>query len=297
MGTRARSMQEFYQRLARFVTPEAQAYAEAFQPRPDDVIIATYPKCGTTWMQQIVHGLRTGGDMGFEEITEVTPWIEVAGDLGWDLDADQRAKPRAFKSHQDGDSVPAGCRYIVVLRDPRDALVSFYHFMDGWFLEPGAVSLDEFTRDMIEQGSRSGQYWTHLVSWWRRRHESQVLLSTFEDMKRHLEGEVRRVAAFLDIDHPWPIDIAARQASFDFMKAHEAQFDDHLTAEARNAACGLPEDARSTKVRAGRVGEARQAFSPETAALLDASWREVVEPATGCADYAALLATWRAERG
>jgi hypothetical protein len=281
-------MPEFYQRLARFASPEAVEYAGAFRPRPDDVIIATYPKCGTTWMQQIVHGLRTGGDMGFGEITEVTPWIELAGDLGWDLDAEQGASPRAFKSHLDGDSVPDGCRYIVVLRDPRDALVSFYRFMDGWFLEPGAVSLDEFTRAMVESGSRSGQYWPHLVSWWRRRNQPQVLLTTFEELKRHLEGEVRRVAAFLDIEDAGRIDIATRQARFDFMKAHERQFDDHLIAEARNLACGLPEDARSTKVRTGRVGEAKQAFSPETQALLDAAWRTVVEPETGCADYAAM---------
>ena len=47
------------------------------------------------------------------------------------------AEPRAFKSHLPWMAVPKGARYIVSLRDPRDALVSMYRFMEGWFFEPG----------------------------------------------------------------------------------------------------------------------------------------------------------------
>lgn len=52
-------------------------------------------------MQQIVHQLRTGGDgdMEFDEISCVVPWIELAGDLGQDLDAEQRKNPRCYKTH------------------------------------------------------------------------------------------------------------------------------------------------------------------------------------------------------
>ena len=41
------------------------------------------------------------------------------------------APTAAFKSHLSYDLVPKGCRYIVSLRDPKDALVSAYRFM-GW---------------------------------------------------------------------------------------------------------------------------------------------------------------------
>ena len=75
----------------------------AFKPKPDDVFVVTYPKCGTTWMTQICHVLRTKGKPelnGFGEITEVVPWDVLAGDCGQDLDMDQVASPRIFKSHE-----------------------------------------------------------------------------------------------------------------------------------------------------------------------------------------------------
>eukprot|EP00965_Chrysotila_dentata_P247559 6207816-Pleurochrysis_carterae.AAC.2 len=68
------------------------AAGRAFVPRPDDVFIVTYPKCGTTWMMQIVHTLRSGGDMDFGEITEVVPWDILAHDCKQNID-DPQANP------------------------------------------------------------------------------------------------------------------------------------------------------------------------------------------------------------
>jgi hypothetical protein len=100
--------------------------------RPTDIFVVTYPKCGTTWMQQIVHGLRTNGSMDFEEISEVMPWTIVAHDCGQDINSEQVASPRAFKSHECYEEVPKGGKYIYVSREPREVLVSFYHFLLSW---------------------------------------------------------------------------------------------------------------------------------------------------------------------
>lgn len=291
MTSRARSIDEFQERMARFISIEGIQHAIAFRPRPSDVIIATYPKAGTTWMQQIVHGLRTKGDMDFDEITEVTPWIETAFDLGWDLSADQKGSPRAFKSHWNGEQVPKGCRSICVIREPKDTMLSFYNFMNGWFLERDAVSLDDFTGFIVSREHPGGDYWTHLVSWWRRRNDRDLLLVTFEDLKQNLELEVRRVADFIGLGlDEGAIEVATRQASFEFMKAHERHFDDHLVASARNSACGLPEDARSTKIDSGRIGGHKGAFGAQTLELLDDRWRDVVAVETGLEEYSALRA-------
>ena len=89
---------------------ESVAAGLAFTPQRTDVFVVTYPKCGTTWMAQIVHALRTGGSMDFGEITEVVPWDILAHDCGQLLDAPQIASPRAFKSHEPWSDVPKGGR-------------------------------------------------------------------------------------------------------------------------------------------------------------------------------------------
>ena len=58
-----------------------------------------------------------------------------------------------------------------------------------------------------------------------------------------------------------------KRALSEFAKAHEGQFDEHLTARARNSACDLPSDAGTTKVREGKTGT-RRALSDATLALL-----------------------------
>jgi hypothetical protein len=282
-------------RMDGLTSPEGDRRAAAFQPQPSDVIIATYPKSGTTWMQQIVYGLRTGGSMDFAEITEAVPWIELAHDLGHDLDDDQGGPPRAFKSHKNGDEIQQGCRYIAVMRDPKDVAVSFFHFFSGWYFEPGDISLDLFIRDFFLSGSNSGRYWPHLISWWKRRADENTLLLCYEDMQADLPAAVRRVAAFLDIgDRHGVIDIAIRQAGIGFMRNHGRQFDDHLIHDARDAASGLPPGTQTSKLGSGG---GRETLTPALRALLDDVWRDEMEHALGYASYAEMRAALRTGLG
>jgi Sulfotransferase domain len=242
-----------------------------------DVMVATYPKCGTTWVQQIVHGLRTRGSMDFEEISLVVPWIETAGMLGIDLDAPQVARPRAFKTHLPWDLVPKGGRNVYVVREPGDVLVSFYHFLKGLFFEGDAVDLDAFAVELFLAPSASGRYWENVRSWWQVRAREDVLVLCFEDMKADLRATVARIAAFIGTAADAAlIDLVTRQSSFAFMHAHESQFDDHPTTLALCRMMSFP-PARTTKVRAGRSGDGR-AVSPRIAALLEAEWQRQLAP-------------------
>ena len=138
---RATSVPEMLELLKNLGTPEGNQAGLAYQPDPTDIFITTPAKCGTTWMQQIVHGLRTRGSMDFDEITRVVPWIEMAADMGIDIHAPQAAQPRAFKTHRTLSDVPKGGKYIIVVRDPKDALLSHYHFFNGWFFEKDSISI------------------------------------------------------------------------------------------------------------------------------------------------------------
>jgi hypothetical protein len=270
-------------------TAESLHRASTFQPRPDDLFLAAYPKSGTTWIQQIVHGLRTGGSMDFDEISSVVPWIEVAFDLG--MDPAHMPTPRAFKTHFRRDEVPLGARYIYVVRDPKDVVVSFFHFFEGWLFETGTIDLVTFAKDFFFPGSNSGRYWPHVRSWWDARDADDTLFLCFEDLKADLPTAVQQIAAFIEAD-PANIAIATKQAAFAFMKEHQRQFDEHILRDARDAACGLPPGPQALKLRAGRVGDNRQ-LTPELVADFDAMWQEQFPE---FANYAALRAAIAAAR-
>ena len=89
---RARSLDEMLALQGRaFAGAEIAAAIGAYRPRPTDIVIAPFAKCGTTWLQQTFHCLRTRGDMDFDDISRVVPWIETTRIVGIDLEAPQRA--------------------------------------------------------------------------------------------------------------------------------------------------------------------------------------------------------------
>ncbi|HEX7034897.1 MAG TPA: sulfotransferase domain-containing protein [Pseudomonadales bacterium] len=288
---RATTMAELHALQSRLLTREEIAKGLAFRPRPTDVIIAPFGKSGTTWLQQIFHTLRTRGDTDFDDISDVVPWIETAAALGQDLEADQKANPRGFKSHLGWDAVPKGGRYIVSIRDPKDALVSAYRFMEGWFIAPGTVSIADFARAGYLGGPEGRSYWAHLASWWQVRHDPAVLLLSYEQMHRDPEGTIRRVARHCGIAlDDELLAITRRHSSLEFMLAHKNKFDDLRMRMLSEARCGLPPGSDSAKVRLGRVGSHRDELPDEIRAAMDARWKEQITARFGYPDYAALEA-------
>lgn len=289
---RATTMAEYQALQSRLLRSEDVARGLAFEPRPSDVIISPFAKCGTTWLQQIFHTLRTRGDSDYHDISAVVPWIETAASLGQDLGAEQKANPRGFKSHLGWDLVPKGARYIVSIRDPKDALVSMYRFMEGWYIEPGTIPLATFAREsyMNETAGPGGPgYWAHLASWWEVRHDPAVLLLSYEQMSGNPEATIRRVAAHCGIRLDEELlEIALRNSSLDYMLAHKHQFDDKLMRQLSERECGLPPGSDSAKVRRGQIGAYREELSADVIAEMDAVWARHITARFGYADYAAL---------
>ena len=290
-------------RLSGFETEEGRLRGLDFVPGPRDIGISTTPKAGTTWMQQICHQLRsTKSQMEFEEISEVVPWIELAHDLDQDLSApqfgDEQNELRFFKTHAWADHCPKFAKTIVVMRDPHDVLLSFFKFFENWFFEPGEMSLDVFAkefflaRDVPQSKMQNASYFVHLVSWFQRRNDDDVLIVFFEDMKQDLRREITRVANFLSTTDPrykdpQRIHNAFVHSTYDFMKKHSYHFDEKLTKRKRNEACGLPKDAglRDSKIRRGLSGVGADSLSPEIRSGIAEKWRAQVFPVTGCASY------------
>jgi hypothetical protein len=229
-GRRARNMAEMVEISARGTNmKESIASIAAYQPRPSDIIISPAGKCGTTLLQQTFHTLRSRGDMAFDDISRVVPWIETAKSLAIDINAEQIAEPRGFKSHLSWDHVPKGAKYIVSLRDPQDAFESGYRFMEGWYFEPGTISYEEFFERNKSGRTKGLDHWSHLVSWWKQRDNPSVLLVSYEHMVEDPELLIRRMARCCDI----PLDdellaLTLEHSSRPFMLEHKDRFDDAM---------------------------------------------------------------------
>ena len=281
--TRPTTIQEMHERAKYFSTEEGWQRGLAYKPAPTDVFIVTPPKCGTTWMQQIVHGLRTRGSMDFDEISRVVPWINMAHDIGIDINAPQVSDPRAFKTHSTLDEVPKGGKYIVVLRDPKDALISHYHFFEDFFFKKGSIDLETFAR---EHYIPSRDVYKHITALWEKRNDERVLPLCYEHMKADLPGTIERVAEFIGIELDDELkQIVLKQSDIKFMQDHKDQFEDHLIRKARSGPMRLPLDGQLNKVRNGQVGESKERVPDDIKKELDDVWQAEITPKFGLKSY------------
>jgi hypothetical protein len=277
------NIDDMHERMKYFSTEEGWKKGLAYQPEPTDVYIVTPPKCGTTWMQQIVHGLRTRGSMDFDDITRVVPWINMAHDMGIDIYAPQVAAPRAFKTHTPLNELPNGGKYIVVLRNPYDALLSHYKFFEGMFFEKGTIDITTFARGHYIPGH---DIWKHILATWDRRNDGDVCVFCFENMKANLGETIETVAQFIGISLDDELkQIVLKQSDIKFMQEHEDQFNDTIILEKRRVPMQLPLDSKLQKIKTGNVGDAKLGVPEEIKKELDEIWKNEIAPVTGMNSY------------
>ena len=158
--------------------------------------------------------------------------------------------------------------------------------MEGWYLEPGAISADEFVSQNLERGD----YYRHFISWWPQRSNENVLYLVYEDMKKHLSRNIKKISEFAEIDSDEDLlSITEKHSSFSFMTDFKDRFDDAMLRQQSEEKV-LPSGSDSSKVRAGEVGAYE--FKNETIAAFNDKWREIVTPVTGFGTYEELAGSW-----
>lgn len=211
-----------------------------FQFRPDDIIIATYAKSGTTWMQQIVAQMMFNGDPDLA-VAEMSPWLDLRvppKDVKLPL-VEAQTHRRILKTHLPVDALVYSpkAKYIYIGRDGRDVMWSMYnHHANGNqayyaalndtpgrvgppLLPPPADIRQYWLEWMDKDGYPFWSFWENIRSWWQIRELPNLLLIHFNDLKCDMPGEMRRIARFLDIpidETRWP-DIV-EYCTFDWMK-------------------------------------------------------------------------------
>jgi aryl sulfotransferase len=213
-----------------------------FDFRDDDIVIGTYAKSGTTWVQQIVAQLLFDGAEDIE-VAEMSPWLDLrVPPKAIKLPAIMAQTHRRFvKTHLPVDALVYSpkAKYLYIGRDGRDVVWSMYnHHANAnafWYEAlndtPGRVgppigkppaSVRAYFHDWMEKdGHPFWPFWENIRSWWQIRDLPNLLLLHFNELKADLPGQIRRIAAFLDIpidESRWPAIL--EHCSFDYMKAH-----------------------------------------------------------------------------
>jgi aryl sulfotransferase len=214
-----------------------------FAFRDDDVVIGTYAKSGTTWTQQIVGQLIFGGDPDVN-VAEISPWLDlrVPGKTEKLAAVEAQTHRRFLKTHLPVDALVYSpeAKYLYVGRDGRDVVWSMYnHHKNALWYEllndtPGRVgppiapppeSIIQYFRDWLEQdGHPFWPFFENIRSWWAIRDLPNLLLLHYADLKADLPGQVRRIAAFLEIDlDERRLPAIVEHASFGWMRRHAEQ--------------------------------------------------------------------------
>ncbi|XP_039620773.1 sulfotransferase 1C4-like [Polypterus senegalus] len=203
---------------------------EKFQAKGDDVLIATYPKAGTTWMIEIVDSIRQGGitkEIKTIPSHERAPYLEFNGlnviSTGLDL-LEAMPSPRLVKTHLPFQLVPQsfwdkGCKVIYVARNAKDVLVSFYFFHKMNVRLPETGTWDDFIESFLSGNVAFGSWFDHVTGWWDVREKHQILYVFYEDILQDPMREVERVAHFLGhtLDKV-TIQEIVKHTAFDMMK-------------------------------------------------------------------------------
>lgn len=202
-----------------------------YQPTAHDVIVCTYPKCGTNWTMQIAYQITMRGQGEFAHIHEVAPWPD--GPEGYAIPlADDSARfvaptgQRIIKTHLEWDRIPyaATARYICVIRDPKDAFVSNYHFTRDVLLGPLMPSVPTWLAVFLSDDAPF-PWATHLQSYWQSRHQPNLLLLTFEEMKKDLPQAVQRIADFMEVQlTESEFMLVCEKSAFAYMKKIDHKF-------------------------------------------------------------------------
>lgn len=213
-----------------------------FQFRDDDIVIATYAKSGTTWMQQIIAQLLFDGTEDLA-VAEMSPWLDLRVPPKEvklpEVEAQQHR--RFIKTHLPLDALVFSpkAKYIYICRDGRDVVWSFYnHHVNAnstWYealndtpglvgppIGPPKEDIREYFLEWLERdGFPLWSFWENIRTWWEARSLPNVMVIHFADLKADMPGGIRRIAEFLDIpirEESW--EKILLHCSFDYMKAN-----------------------------------------------------------------------------
>ncbi|XP_053567757.1 sulfotransferase 6B1 [Bombina bombina] len=172
---------------------------KSFEAREDDLLVVTYPKCGSNWTLQLL-----GHMVKCVYNKEIQPTSQRRIEFGAP-DKFQKLKeessPRILSTHLLYDNIPKTffakkVKILMVSRNPKDTAVSLFHFYNNNPVLPKCSSWDTFFQDFMTGKVIWGSYFDHALEWNKHIDDERILIVTFEEMKKDLEAAVKKISNF-----------------------------------------------------------------------------------------------------
>ncbi|XP_073483894.1 sulfotransferase 6B1-like isoform X1 [Aquarana catesbeiana] len=235
---------------------------ETFEARDDDLLIATYPKCGTNWVVQILHEVVSM--IKNQEVVLDQPMIEFGNPQMLER-LKERPSPRIMSSHLIFEVIPKSfiekkTKILMVIRNPKDAAISFFNFYKSMPALPTYESWNLFFKDFIHGNVCYGSYFDYIVEWNKHVDDKKVMAVTFEDMKIDFPTQLKKISEFFEL----PLteeQICTVQSRTSFTSMKEKSEDTH----------GKLGDAFFRK---GQIGDWKNLFTEEQSKEVDAKFQQ-----------------------
>ncbi|XP_022371978.1 LOW QUALITY PROTEIN: sulfotransferase 1C2-like [Enhydra lutris kenyoni] len=175
-------------------TVDKWSQIQNFEAKPDDLLICTYPKSGTTWIQEIVDMIEQNGDVEKCQraiIQHRHPFIEWARPP--QPSGVEKAKampsPRILRTHLPTQLLPPSfweknCKFLYVAQNVKDCMVSYYHFQRMNQILPDPGTWEEYFETFISGKVCRGSWYDQVKGSWKEKDQVHLILYFYKKMKK-----------------------------------------------------------------------------------------------------------------
>ncbi|XP_039248783.2 uncharacterized protein LOC120326527 [Styela clava] len=257
-----------------------------FKVREDDVYVITYPKAGTTWMQEIAWLLCNNGNIDEAKKQSVamrSPMLETVdftiSNGIQSLETWPKDKQRVIKTHFPYELLPEDikqgkkCKIIYVARNPKDLCVSYYHFHRMITGMPDPGTWEEFLAKFCSDKLGYGSYFDHTLKFWEKYQDDKqrIYFVTYEDLKKDLRKEVESIAKFLEKKlSDKQMDAISEHCTFGSMSKNKST---NMSAAAKY---GM-DLTKSKFMRKGEVGDWKNHFTINQSSAFDTMYQDKIK--------------------
>ncbi|KAJ7002527.1 cytosolic sulfotransferase 15-like [Populus alba x Populus x berolinensis] len=249
-------------------------FQQHFKAQETDLILASIPKSGTTWLKALTYTIVNRSRHSLEKSPLLTngphgvvPFLEFdISSRNQFLEQDKLPEPRIFGTHSPYTALPcsvkdSATKIVYVCRNPLDMFISYWKFSVNIPKENEKHLSLEDAFDKFCQGLHGyGPFWDHLLGYWKASLErpDRVLFLKYEDMKKNSVPCIKKLAKFLGLpfsveeEEQGLIEETSRLCSVESMKNHEAT----MTG---TGPLGIP---ASAFLRKGKVGDSLNYLTP-----------------------------------